>query len=286
MKNTLIVTGCDEAHFDLADDMLTSFRINYKDMYKIAFVCFGPKRAPDGIVAKADLYLQHDEGYAAFDRRIGYYAAFAAIKPRIQDLFPGYAAYCWIDADCWFASADSVQRIFFGAAQSDISIHPECDIHYMHFPTPHARCAQIYRKNEARHFDKMPLNLPMLNAGVFAMRASSPLWKAWKNELKSLADRHRAGEDVYFSDQIPLHKLIHTTQVEVFHLRATENWLANICPPIIHRATKSIRAPTPPYEPVGLVHFAGPKQNILGNDGTGSTISLRYGDVQKYFAQG
>ncbi len=283
MEKTLIVTGCDEAHFGLVEDLLNSFRLNYKDRYTIGFICFGPKRATDHILATADLYVQHDEGYANFDRQVGYYSAFAAIKPRIPDIFPGYEKYCWVDSDCWFSSPESLQKIFFGADQSEISIHPEYDIHYIHFPTPHPRCIHIYRKNEARHFDKMPLNRPMLNAGVFAMRANSRVWKDWKSELKSLADRYKAGEDVFFSDQIPLHKLVHTKQVNVFPLRATENWLANICPPLVDRETKSIRVPTPPHEPIGIVHFAGPKQDLLASGNSGHAVSLKYSNIRKHF---
>jgi hypothetical protein len=283
MNKSLVVTGCDVAHFDLAADLISSFRTNYGDRFTFAFIKFGPDDVPDKIARQVDKIVEVNDGYAGFRKEFGYYAAYALVKPSLPDLIPGFDNYCWMDSDTWFANGQSLNRIFGGAQHSDICIHPEYDIHYFRFPTPHPRCVMIYQRNEAANLDSMPLTRPMFNTGVFAARASSKVWRVWRSELESLKRRYHSGENVYFSDQIPLHKLIHTTDINVIPLRAVDNWLINITSPIFDQNTKRLRLPTPPFEEIGVVHFAGPKESLVRTDASGRCFSITYSGMMEYF---
>ena len=60
--------------------------------------------------------------------------------------------------------------------------------------------------------------------------------------------------------------------------------LANIASlPFIHRASKLLRVPTPPYEPLGIVHLAGATIKTRSFAVDGGTTTLRYRDLLRFF---
>jgi hypothetical protein len=262
--------------------MASSYRRAYQDRYPLAAIVFGDKPAPPELVALFDYAIHVASDDAPDDSATGYFLAYSGLKAQLRNLFPGYQTYCWIDADCWFQGNESMHRILAGVASYDICIHPEFDIHYANYPTPSQRTLQIYRTNYGEQLDAMPLNMPMVNSGVFAMRANARTWDLWASELQHLRDRHKQGHSVFFSDQIALHKLIHAHQLRIHPLRAIDNWQTYACLPLVHRATRSLRVPTPPHEHIGLMHLAGAtKDMVVIIDGQQTT--LRYRDLMRLF---
>lgn len=281
---TLIVTGFDAQHFDLAQDFADSFRQAYQEQYQLAAVVFGPQAPPPQLSDRFDRITRLDASGPSFDAgRNGYFLAHAGVKARLRDIFPGYASYCWVDADCWFQGDESLPRILAGMPGFDLCIHPEFDVHYLNFPTPSERTLHIYRTNEAANLSAMPLRMPMVNSGVFAMRTDSRVWALWDAELTGLRQRHERGEAVFFCDQIALHKLVYLNQLRIYPLRAIDNWQTYACLPMIHRETRCLRVPTPPHEKIGVMHLAGrSKHQQLQIDG--QTLTLRYRDMARLFA--
>ncbi len=275
----LLVTGCDEWHFDLAADCIASFHANYPSACDVGFINFGRKTPPHEIAAHVTHYLPL-RAPAEFSKNMGYYTAFSGAKAKLPELFPGYEVYIWVDTDCWFQGADSLPRIIAQARTHDIAIHPEFDVHYINYPTPSKRTLNIYRRNEGEDLSNMPLNMPMLNAGVFAMRATSPIWAAWQQELQALRDKQAQGQKIYFSDQIPLHKIIYKMQFDIGPLRAIDNWQTYICFPGVDLRTKKLIVPTPPHEVIGIIHLAGSTkfETVTMN---GHSFGLRYRDFQR-----
>lgn len=278
-ERAVVVTGFNHRHFDLAEDMADSYRAAYGDRYALAAAVYGGVEAPPQLRAKFDLVVDVSDLGPGYDESLGYFFAYSGLKARLPDIFPGFSMYAWVDADCWFQGSESLPRILNGAVQREISIHPEYDIHYTHSPTPGDRTLKIYQQNEARHIDTMPLRMPMVNAGVYAMRPESRVWKMWNAELIQLKLRHDRGEDVYFSDQIPLHKLIYRHGIQFSPLRAIDNWMAIFCMPMLHKATKCLRAPTLPHEMIGILHLAGKNFENKVFQIDGHAITLRYRDL-------
>lgn len=282
--STLIVTGFNARHFDLAQDMATSYRRAYQDRYPLAAIVYGPEPAPAALHALFDEVRHVAADEPAFDSSRGFYLAYSGLKTQLRDVFPGHASYCWIDADCWFQGDESMARLLAGVKGNDICIHPEFDVHYVAYPTPSERTLSIYQANEGAELDAMPMRMPMVNSGVLAMRADSPVWALWAEELRRLRKRHEGGESVFFSDQIPLHKLLYLNGLRIYPLRAVDNWQTYACLPMVHRATQSLRVPTPPHEKIGLMHLAGQsKYQTFQLDG--QPASWRYRDMQPLFEQ-
>jgi hypothetical protein len=280
-KNTkvLVVTGCDESHYDLADDCIASFHECYPGACDIGFVHFGEGLPPAAIAGQVTHNLALPPP-AEFARAEGYFAAFAGIKASLPELFPGYEMYIWIDSDCWFQNATSLPRIIAMMQASNIAIHPEFDVHYAHYPTPTERTVYIYTRNEGNDLSAMPLNMPMLNAGVFGMRANSPLWGAWRRELARLMERFRRGQDVFFSDQIALHKVIFSNNYSFGPLRAIDNWQTYACLPHVNLASRKLVVPSSPFEEIGIVHLAG-QSKFERMEMNGLRFGLRYGEFRR-----
>ncbi len=278
---TLIVTGSDKAHYALAADLAATFRANYGSNYQFAFLNFSPTELPGDLAGQFDAIVDVSADYHLFDKAMGYYTAFSAAKARLPELVPGFDCYCWIDADCWFQGSESLPRILQCVEDFDICIHPEYDPHYFKFPTPNPRTIAIYARNEPE-LDVELLHRPMFNAGVFAMMKSSKIWALWQAALADLRRRHQAGEDVYFSDQIPLHRILHTSEISIFPLRAIDNWQTYACTPRIDPDAKLLCVPTPPHEVIGLLHLAGQTKDLILSGEAGQRFTLRYRDVRNY----
>jgi len=187
-----------------------------------------------------------------------------------------------VDADCWFCSSESLGRIISGATQADIAIHPEYDVHYWRFPTPNKRTVEIYRTND----DEPPYSMfgrAMVNSGVYAMSPASPVWDLWRVALVSLRERSLQ-RPVFFSDQIPLHRILHEGELRVCPLRATDNWQLYASVPRLRldRQTGSfiLQAPSPPYETIGILHLAGTTKDTL-YDVAGNKMMLTYSALKK-----
>ena len=282
-QNTIIVTGADSFHFYLVEDFIKSFRAEYQDKFKVAFVMFGPDKIPASISERFDIIVRQDRDYANFDSKPGYYMAYAAIKANLRELVPGFDTYCWVDSDCWFQTPHSIPRIIENASSFDICVHPEFDVHYKGYETPTSRTLKIYEINERDNLDKMPLRLPMINAGVFAMSSSSKIWGLWRSEMKALRKRHKWGENIYFSDQIPLHKILYTNAVNFQPIRAIDNWQTYACPPRIDFANGTLTAPTNPFESIGIIHLAGQTKYEQYRHPLFGHFTLLYRDFKKTF---
>ena len=281
-SSVLIVTAFDAKHFDLAQDMAASYRSTYQDRYRLAAIVYGPTAAPPELTALFDEIRHIPDDGTAGDGYRGFFMAYSGWKARLRDVFPGYGCYCWIDADCWFQGDASIPRILAGVPRSELCIHPECDVHYLNYPTPSERTLSIYRTNEGDQLAAMPLRMPMVNSGVLAMRTDSRVWSLWESEMTRLRERHQQGEAIFFSDQIPLHKLIYLHQVRIYPLRAIDNWQTYACPPLVDTKNRRLRVPTPPHEEIGLMHLAGNAKHQLYPIGE-RQMTLRYRDVRALF---
>lgn len=285
LKKTLVVTGADHNHQGLVEDFVISFREMYREACKVAFINFSNRPLSAVIQNNFDIIIALSDGYDNFDTKNGYYSAYSRAKSRLRELFHGFEYYCWIDADCWFHTSESLARIIEYADVFDICIHPEYDIHYWRHPTPNPRTLFIYGLNERVDISEDLVKMPMVNAGVFAMNAGSIVWKEWDDALNNLRQRFDAGEAVYLSDQIPLHKLIYTNNIDIFPLQAIDNWqtYASIPSILFDKQLKQLKLTpqTPPFDQIGIIHLAGYTKDLKFKYHEGYEFTFRYRDIKK-----
>jgi hypothetical protein len=227
-----------------------------------------------------DLVVSCSDGYSQFNCVNGYYAAFRSIKPKIPELFPGFDVYTWLDADCWVQNVSALKKMERFSEDFDVCIHPEHDIHYFKIPTPSRRTITIYERAMPKDIDADIIRMPMFNAGVVSARRDSKIWKMWEAALLELRIRFNRGEASFFSDQIPLHYLIHTEDISVFPLRATDNWQTYASAPGFDIHKKKLCSPTFPNEEISIIHLAGFTKN-RNFTVAGQQSRIRYRDFMK-----
>jgi hypothetical protein len=281
LTRAIIVTGCDLAHQDLATDLLASLRDACGRSVTIGFVQVGDDPLPQALADTADLVAHLPDDTFHRDQRLGFRLAYLMVKPRLPELFPDFDLYIWLDGDTWVQNAAGLDQLAQAARLADIALHPELDPNYFATPFPHDYFRRvyvsIYGQEDAREF----MDHPMINSGVFAARATSPVWGLWR---EALADMRRRGEnhpELWHSDQIPLHRLVVSNQVSVSPLRAVNNWLVGFCPPAVDLERKCLAAPSPPHEPINILHLVGASKTARFQLGQGGReITFRYPEIK------
>ena len=279
-RHHLIATGCDAAHFELAEDLIASIKTVCGTSYSIGFVRFCNTPLPIAIASQAEFVVSCSDAYSQFDRVNGFYCAFELIKPKIPTLFPGFNIYTWIDADCWIQNDRALRKMEVASENYDICIHPEYDVHYFKRSTPNDQTISTYRMAMPKDIDPDIIRKPMFNAGVVSARRDSKIWRMWETALLELRIRYDRGESSFFSDQIPLHYLIHTQDISVFPLRATDNWQTYASLPWFDFHSRKLCLPTWPHDEISIVHLAAFAKTGYVNV-AGQETRLRYRDYMK-----
>lgn len=259
-QERLLVTGADSAHHDLVRDLVASLPPREARPFALGFLNLGADPPPPEIAGAFDL-VSPPLGREVDSPFTGYLAARLNAKARIPELFPGPRSYAWIDADCWAPDPGAPARLFRFAEVADIAIHPELDVHYHLMDVPSERTEALYASYFDDPADRAFARSPMLNAGVFAARADSPVWSAWRTAVDRLLAR-AAREPLFLSDQIPLHHVIRKIPLSVYPLRSSYNWQTYAFPPALDLARRTLVLPSLPHEPVEILHLAGRSKDI------------------------
>lgn len=281
MTRPIVVTGCDARHFELAADLLASLRDRRGTDLTVGFIHIGGGSLPTAISGLVDHVASVEEDSSVGAR--GYPLARLIVKPRIPDLFPGFDPYVWLDSDTWVQNAAGIDQLIHCAGLADICAHPEADPDYFNRQVPDPHTINVYRSLFGQEETERHVRFTMVNAGVFAARAASPLWAKWKATLSQL--RTAAFEqNPYYSDQIPLHRLISLGELKVHPLRAVNNWLTYHSYPAINLERKKLLTPSFPHQEINIIHLVSISKDArfrLGVDGP--EITLRYRDIGRLF---
>jgi len=285
MAKTIVVTGCDGAHFGLAAELLASVReAAPQRAFAVGFVHVGEEALPADIADAVDLVVAIADEAFAREGRQGFRLAHLGVKARLPELFPGFETYVWLDGDTWVQNAAGIDQAARCAAGADIALHPELDPNYLAEPIPSQRSLWLYPELYGEEEARALIATPMVNGGVFAARAASPLWAAWQGALAELRARLAGRPDLYFSDQIPLHRLIAKGGLSVYPLRAVNNWMIHASRPAVDLRRKRLVAPTFPHEEINIVHLTGTTKMVeypLGE--SGALTTFRYPAIRRLF---
>jgi hypothetical protein len=96
--------------------------------------------------------------------------------------------------------------------------------------------------------------LPLLNCGVWAAAAASPLWGLWAQALEGAWAS--AGHYRFFADQAAFNRVVHESLPGFARLPAWCNWLCHRAWPLAG-PWGDLLVPRPPHRRLGIVHRAG-----------------------------
>ena len=99
---------------------------------------------------------------------------------------------------------------------------------------------------------------PMINTGLFAARADSPVWAHWAEVLGNFFKT--VGEPFFYAEQAMLNALIRKRLVGAALLPARCNWMCNLAAPRCSVDGAILCEVEPPFEPLGIIHLTGPNK--------------------------
>jgi len=258
LANPIIVSGADRGYFELLAGTLRSIR-DKPGGAKIALgvldvgLTAEQRRWIEGRGARIvtpGWDLDFPERAAAPIYRQAQYG-----RPFLPRHFPGHDLYMWLDADAWVQDWSAVELFFRAAADGSLAIVPELDRAYRGFFEAWDEFHGVIRQGYEAAFDAATaarlVRHPLLNNGVFALRADAPHWRAWSETLAAALRRSRNG----LIDQTTLNHVVYVQGLPAHFLPAWCNWISHHAPPIRDPAHGWLSEPNLPHQRLGIVHL-------------------------------
>lgn len=267
-----IVSGGDSRFLPFLEDLIGSIKqtVARRDV-EICLYDFGLTDGEKAALAK-EVSAIKDPGWdipIPAPERAPAYKKYVTAAPFAPKHFPGYETYVWIDADAWVQTPEAIDLLIGGAQRRGMAACQEADRHYpsplsgakvQRWPIPGLDCYRrgvvtwqykMFRRHYSYRLANEALFAPVVNAGVYAIAAEAPHWRAWERSLR--ATRWRDPRQI--SDQIALNHALHTEALAIEFLPAWCNWLCSLSTPAVNPATGLLVEPMLPHHPLGIVHL-------------------------------
>ena len=187
-------------------------------------------------------------------------------RPFMQEYFPGYEKYIWMDADTEVLNIDGVKNLIDATNTKDLAIAPEINESYV-FKNTKFGIKKIFKsiykisgwsfKNYNKYFSKdLGEDLffrPLFNNGVFCLRSDSKFWNYWKKEYQNALNKAKSSYGIK-TDQLSLNKIIYENFSKVSILDATNNWIISKSEYAIKNAN-SYFTPSFPNRKINIFHY-------------------------------
>lgn len=295
-KKVTIVVAADAHYFDLMKGLILSIKDKPegKDI-PISLLDVGLKPEhlewAKGYVENVE-QAKWDFEFAGMDNVPGHFRALLA-RPFFPRYFPGYEMYIQIDTDAWVQEWSTIEMYINAADRGKLAITPQIDRAYM---TYYKRPRLYHKQQNHRCFrwsygwkvaDRLGRNV-ICNAGVFALRADAPHWKLWESAMERGLNRKTLLPRAHYPDlrfklveQTALNYVIFGDKAPTAFLPPYCNWMCGLAAPMINPETGKVVEPNEPYQPLGVVHFAGHEIEskpftVKTTTGGEATVMLRY----------
>ena len=267
----IVITAANDPYLPLALGLLKSLRgLHFSVPFDIGVLDIGlgesakaQLAAFGAMVIPARVDIDYPDRLAWEEQLSGFRAMTA--RPYLRDYFPGYDVYMWMDADTWAQTPEAIDTILAGAAALDaLFIASEIDRDYKPYflsSQPWEYHLKWYRANFPIERVTAIFPRPMLNSGAFALRASSPVWKAWGDEYTACLMRVEKMTKLQFmGDQLSLNMAVYTQGLPLKIMPAEFNWLTLYALPMFDEEKNLFVRPTPPRTGISILHLTHEKK--------------------------
>jgi hypothetical protein len=265
MKAT-IVSATDAVLFDLLLGLIQSIRA-CPESRDVEVCVLDVGMTPEQVSQLAPMVTrvvkaQWDFEFEGREVRPSWYKAMFA-RPCLPRYFPDYELLIWIDADAWLCNWDAMALLLAARETRGIVIVPELDRTYSY--CFHKRSgvldnvATTYRESFGDEAASKYTDMPILNAGVFAMRRDLPFWDIWA-EILAEALRRRVRVLI---EQCALNLGIYSGRIAADFLPSWCNWNVANSVPVLDPKTRRLFVPAMPYEPISICHLTDAKRETL-----------------------
>jgi hypothetical protein len=306
-SSVAIVTASNSNHFPLVTDMFRSLSVSSSRTLNLCCLDVGLELEQRDQLLNAGIELAEPQWDYPGEFPASWFRAMTA-RPHINRYFPGYDIYVWIDADCWLQNDSALETFITATDSHDVavasSVHreyrqviaaapdqpgPPCQYYYAYL------MQSLFKPETATRMSE----LPYLNGGVFALKATSPVWKTWQEVLGPLYERARDvkrpiwaaeknkpsegmavnidNKPLFHSEEIALN--FAAWQAKPAILDATCNWLCSQRLPALDTNGVLI-TPGYPSQAISIVHLTAKTKDrefkIQQANGTAIKMSLRY----------
>ncbi len=260
----IIVTASSQEFFHFLQGMILSIR-DKTEAAGIALGCLdlGLTEAQKQWLRAQDVTLVTPEWDFGLDEGSGMPLPFKAIlaRPRLPKYFPGHDIYMHMDADAWVQDWTVIDLYRAGAMKGLLAIAPEIDRSFIsNYGTSRsyrAFIAKIYSELFGAEAAAKYRDYPILNTGVFAMPASSPLWERWVARIgKSLSN----GRNFHVEQASLNYEVFENFDAYISSglefLPARCNWVCHQALPKFDPTRGLLVEPFLPHAVIGVVHRA------------------------------
>lgn len=262
-NRTVLVTACSGLFFDHYLDLLDSLdALDLKPRFDIGLIDLGLSveqielAQGRGIqVVEAKWPVEPPENQDRIE-----FIAFAG-KPYARDIFPGYDMYVWMDADLWAQTDTFWTELIEGANRDGYAVPVEQDDNYSTMPA-------IWRLWMFRHFTRSfgpakaisLMKTPVLNNGLFAVRADAPHWELWQRHFELMV---RKTKRMIAIDQLALISCVNLEKLPCALLSATNNWVCSLATPWWDPEKGTFVLPGSPETTISVMHLTTPSRDRM-----------------------
>jgi len=287
----IIITASNDLYLPLALDMLRSLSsLSFSSPFDIGVIDVGlgdnaktQLEMFGAVIVPARVDIEYPDRLAWEQQAPAFRSL--TVRPYLRDYFPGYQAYMWFDADAWAQTPDAVNVMLAGAASGpEMYIAAEIDRDYQ----PYFLSSQPWifqHKWLATNFPPEIVNAifprPMLNAGIWAIGAQSPVWQAWGEVYTTCLQRfEKMTREQFMCDQLSLNVAMYMQGLPMKVMPAEFNWLTLYAEPMWDAERNLLVRPTMPRTPISILHLTHEKKlrsfNLATTAGGTHTRTLMY----------
>ncbi|WP_287129188.1 hypothetical protein [Candidatus Cyanaurora vandensis] len=286
--STIIITGADASYFSLVQGTVRSLRSKPEGAKAtLGFLDLGCTPTQLAWLQEQVDIIRRPTWQLTFALREQVPAYLKGIwgKPFLPRFFPGYETYLWIDADAWVQDWRGIELFLAGAALRGLAIMPEVDRgSEIQYGGLFGYWNLAFRWYKAAYGEQVAQKLwthPMLNTGVFALRANTPHWGLWADSLaEALQQLTDVAQASVMTEQLALNRAVYSSlfdQTEM--LPGWCNWTCHWGFPRWDPNRMCLVEPYLPHTPLGVVHLTTEKYDqveLLTIEGQPVTQSLRF----------
>jgi hypothetical protein len=175
-------------------------------------------------------------------------------RPFLPRYFPGFDLYLWIDGDCWVQQGDAIALYLAAARSGALAVAPEIHRSMRHYRHAWPEFAAVNGAAFAACFDEPTaerlIRYPLINAGVFALKADAPHWRGWAELLGEALQR-----STNMTDQMALNVLVYDKGFACEPLPSRCNWPVHHATPAWDAERSLFVEPAMPHDPLGILHL-------------------------------
>ena len=257
-----IVSAADARYFECLRDLLDSLRPLAPPITVIDLGMSAEQRRHLDAYEIAIVNFSYPLDYPARRQVETAFPGFGGMlcRPYLNEIVRGYEVIVWLDADTWVQQPAAVLELVEEARRHGMAGVPEVDRGYFKFTEGNHVWdieADGVRRLFGAEIGARMRNVPVVNSGVWAVRAQSPLWSAWRGYLQEglgridvIDDFSRTVEQGAFNVAIRLHG------IPLRRFPVTYDWLACLELPAWHAGRSMLVDPNPPYDGIRILHIS------------------------------